>query len=193
MAPDIATRRPVAQKSDLRIGDTVHDPAGHTTGRVVNMEPRGWTDDPRERVTVEWHWAGWRSDPLVEGLEICRPRCTLCGKLPEERCSCFSFPPDVLRHEPAEVRVDAAVAQIKARGFTVRFVEWCESADTPGFLGQIRGVTDRQSRLVRIGTRANPTVEDLAETAEHELRHVADPAWDCGNRDVFGRGGASRG
>lgn len=100
----MSDRRQVTCKADLRLGDTVHDPAGHTTGRVVDLNPLGWHDDPRERVTVSWHWAEWRSDPVVAGLELCRPRCTLCGKLPEERCSCFSFPPDVLRFEPDEIR-----------------------------------------------------------------------------------------
>lgn len=86
-------------------------------------------------------------------------------------------------------RVDAAVAAIEAAGFTVQFEDYCESPRTPGLLGQIRGVTDRELRLVRVGLKANPTPDALAETVEHELRHVQEPEWDCGNRDVFGRGG----
>ncbi len=49
-------------------------------------------------------------------------------------------------------------------------------------------MTDWARREVKIATRGR-TPEALAETLEHEARHVTDPSWDCGNRDVFGRGG----
>lgn len=86
---------------------------------------------------------------------------------------------------------DELITMIEARGFTVEFVEYCENSDTPGLLGEIRGVTDRGRRLVRIAVKANPTDPDLIETLEHEYRHVINPAWDCGNRDVLGRGAPS--
>lgn len=76
---------------------------------------------------------------------------------------------------------------IVAAGFALRYVEYCEDTRTPGILGTIRGVTDRARREVKVSTKANPTVAMLAETLEHELHHVLDPEWDCGNRDVFGR------
>lgn len=83
----------------------------------------------------------------------------------------------------------ATVAAIEAEGWTVRFVEYCEDARTPGLLGQIMGVTDRDQCEVKIGLRATETPGRRVATLEHELRHVREPDWDCGNRDVLGRGG----
>lgn len=82
-------------------------------------------------------------------------------------------------------------ARIRAHGFTLRYVDYCEDSDTPGILGHIRGVTDWQRREIKIGTRVelNRTRAGMLEVLAHELRHVDEPDWDCGNRDVFGRGG----
>jgi hypothetical protein len=73
-------------------------------------------------------------------------------------------------------------------GFTLTYVEYCENSRTPGLLGSIRGVTDWENREVRISTQVNRRAEDMIETLKHELRHLDEPEWDCGNRDVFGRG-----
>jgi selenophosphate synthetase-related protein len=80
-------------------------------------------------------------------------------------------------------------SRIESHGFSVKYVEYCEDASTPGLLGQIRGVTNRERREVKISLKSNPRVEDLHEILEHELRHIEEPDWDCGNRDVIGRGG----
>ena len=85
-------------------------------------------------------------------------------------------------------RIEFFTDEIVAHGFTLRFVEYCEDARTPGLLGQIRGVSDWGRREVKISTKANPTDEALADIIGHEARHVRDPEWDCGNRDVLGRG-----
>jgi hypothetical protein len=77
---------------------------------------------------------------------------------------------------------------MQAAGYTVSFVDYCENATTPGFLGQIAGVTNHEHRTVRIATRLK-TKAQIADIAEHELRHITDRDWDCGSRDVFGRGG----
>ena len=79
-------------------------------------------------------------------------------------------------------------SKIRAYGFDIKYVEYCEDARTPGFLGQIKGVTDWELKEVKIGLKANPTETALLETLKHELHHLEDPEWDCGNRDVFGRG-----
>ena len=79
--------------------------------------------------------------------------------------------------------------RITSLGFHIIYQDYCECADTPGFPGQIRGVTDRNRQVVRISRVANPKAADLIEILEHELKHIEDPTWDCGNRDVFGRGG----
>lgn len=96
---------------------------------------------------------------------------------------------DVEMVDTPEKRIAFAEAEIRTHEFTIRYVDYCEDSRTPGLLGQIAGVTDWERREVKIGLVANPTVESLASTLEHEARHVRDPDWDCGNRDVFGRGG----
>lgn len=90
----------------------------------------------------------------------------------------------------AQERAVAAAAEILQHGFTLRMVEYCEDARTPGLLGHLAGVTDWEQREVKVAT-AGRTVADIAATLEHEARHVREPEWDCGNRDVFGRGGGS--
>jgi hypothetical protein len=91
-----------------------------------------------------------------------------------------------LRH-----RIMSAETRIVGHGFTIRYVPFCEDSQTPGLLGQIAGVTDWRNREVKIRTQGRAPLE-IAETLEHEARHVADPEWDCGNRDVFGRGGGDQ-
>lgn len=87
-------------------------------------------------------------------------------------------------------REAAAAEQIKAAGYELRYVEYCEDADTPGFPGHIMGATSHTKQVVKIGRRALViNAASLADVLEHEARHVTDPGWDCGNRDVFGRGG----
>lgn len=72
--------------------------------------------------------------------------------------------------------------RIKGHGFAVRYVEFCEDARTPGFLGQIRGVVDRELREVKISRRANPTEADMEAILTHELRHLEEPAWQCNGK-----------
>ena len=86
-------------------------------------------------------------------------------------------------------RAARATAGITGRGYRVVLEVACENADTPGFPGQIRGVTDHEARTVRVALAPHRSMGDLADTLEHEARHVEDPAWDCGNRDALGRGG----
>jgi hypothetical protein len=89
------------------------------------------------------------------------------------------------------VEARALTSRIRWRGYNVRLVEYCEDSRTPGFLGQIRGVTDHERKEVKIGMKANNTPKLMAEILAHELRHIEEPEWDCGGRDVFGRGGQS--
>lgn len=78
---------------------------------------------------------------------------------------------------------------IRAHGFDLIYQPYCECARTPGLLGQIRGVTDRELKRVRISEKANPTLEEMIDILQHELAHLDNPDWDCGGRDVLGRGG----
>lgn len=89
-------------------------------------------------------------------------------------------------------RIELAEKRIADGGYELRYVEYCEDAETPGLLGQIAGVTDHARRTVKVARRPGIDLDRLADTLEHEACHVEDPAWDCGNRDVFGRGGPDR-
>ena len=91
-----------------------------------------------------------------------------------------------------EERIARTEAKIAANGYSLRYVDYCEDADTPGLLGQIRGAVNHDRREVKVGRKANPTPEALAEALDHELHHIISPDWDCGSRDVLGRGGATR-
>lgn len=86
-------------------------------------------------------------------------------------------------------RLALAEQTIREHGYTLRYVEYCEDATTPGLLGQIAGVTDHKRRDVKVARRDSINAHRLVEAVEHEVKHVLDPTWDCGNRDVFGRGG----
>lgn len=88
--------------------------------------------------------------------------------------------------KPTKAELERRIAE---HGYALRYVEYCEDARTPGFAGLYRGVTDRDQREVKIGRRANPTEAMMLEVLAHELRHLDEPEWDCGCRDVFGRGG----
>lgn len=90
--------------------------------------------------------------------------------------------------QPEVVAVQREIEQL---GFTVTFVDYCEDAETPGLLGHIAGKTIRARREVKIATKRRTTAE-LVETLKHELHHVQDPDWDCGNRTVLGHGGPRR-
>lgn len=70
-------------------------------------------------------------------------------------------------------------------GVTVRFHEFCEDAETPGFPGQIGGKYNPRTRTVTVSTRRNfsedRSDEDVDEILAHELRHAngAAHAGDC--------------
>ena len=60
---------------------------------------------------------------------------------------------------------------IEKQGYEVRFVEYCEDHETPGFLGQIAGVTMYDKKVVKISTRRR-SPEQIEATLSHELEHV---------------------
>lgn len=86
----------------------------------------------------------------------------------------------------AEERIRRAEEAIRAHGFTLHYVEYCEDAETPGLLGYYRGATSRKLKKVKVSTKMSPTPEERADVLEHELRHIMEPDWDCGSRSVFG-------
>lgn len=96
-----------------------------------------------------------------------------------------------MKESACKRQIPVVEQQIRDAGYTVRYVEYCEDSRTPGFLGMFAGVTDRGHQEVKIRTHDRTTIEIL-ETLRHELRHVLEPEWDCGNRDLFGRGGGAK-
>lgn len=78
--------------------------------------------------------------------------------------------------------------EIEKRGYKVVVRDWVEE-EYPGLLGYYGGMTDREKKVVTIGIKALPTRERVIEALRHELHHVVDPDWDCGNRLIkWGRG-----
>jgi len=63
------------------------------------------------------------------------------------------------------------IREIKAHGYTVRFVKFCEDHETPGFLGQIAGVTSYDTKDVKIKTRRMSPAQ-IEAALHHELEHV---------------------
>lgn len=123
--------------------------------------------------------------------------CSSCGEHPAaERlglsvcvvCAGLVPPPRVLDREALQ-RIGHVVLELRTRGWSLELREYGEDHETPGLLGQIRGVTVWGRRAVKIALRPHDSLADLADTFEHELRHVREPEWDCGHRDVLGRGG----
>jgi hypothetical protein len=61
--------------------------------------------------------------------------------------------------------------EIKAAGYAVAFVPYCEDHETPGFLGQIAGVTMYAEKKVKIATRRK-SPQHIEAALAHELEHV---------------------
>ena len=74
---------------------------------------------------------------------------------------------------------------MKANGFAVRFVDYCEDSLTPGLLGAGAGVTDRRNSEVKISTVVAAREGNLEDILWHELRHVENPRWDCGTGYIW--------
>lgn len=73
-------------------------------------------------------------------------------------------------HRSPQIR--RAVEEIRRRGWTVEFVPFCEDAETPGFRGQLCGVTVHARKAVKVRTRGLSRAA-IAAILEHELEHVA--------------------
>jgi hypothetical protein len=80
-----------------------------------------------------------------------------------------------------EAIIIATEQAIVSTGFTLRYQEWGEDSETPGILGYYGGVTGRERRSVKIATH-EASRPQIALRLVHELRHVLEPEWECGNR-----------
>lgn len=82
--------------------------------------------------------------------------------------------PSMNRREQREL--DTLRVAIERAGYKLEFVEWCESGDTPGLLGQKAGVTIPHLKVVRVRTRDMTPLQVLAIIG-HELEHVYGADW----------------
>lgn len=64
-----------------------------------------------------------------------------------------------------------SLRRIRAAGYAVSFVDYCEDHETPGFLGQIAGVTMYAEKKVKIATRRK-SPQHIEAALSHELEHV---------------------
>lgn len=64
-----------------------------------------------------------------------------------------------------------AVEQARALGYTVRFMDFVESAETPGLLGAIGGLCDRERKEIRVRVKGMSRAQ-IAAIIEHELEHA---------------------
>jgi Holliday junction resolvasome RuvABC endonuclease subunit len=61
--------------------------------------------------------------------------------------------------------------EIRAEGFAVEFVRYCEDAETPGMLGCFAGITLPDTKRVKVSTRRR-TPQQIEAILAHELEHV---------------------
>lgn len=64
-----------------------------------------------------------------------------------------------------------AVEQARRVGYRVEFCDFVESAATPGMLGAIGGLCDRERRLIRVRVNGMSRAQ-IAAIIEHELEHA---------------------
>jgi len=67
-------------------------------------------------------------------------------------------------------RIRCAEVAIRAAGYTLRYVDYCEDAHTPGFLGLAAGLIDYTRREVKVRRALHGRW--LAHVLEHEFRRV---------------------
>jgi len=72
--------------------------------------------------------------------------------------------------------VDRLIGLIEAEGYRFEWVEWIESAESPGFLGMGAGITIPTLRVVRVRTR-EMTGAQIVSIVAHELEHVLGAEW----------------
>lgn len=84
-----------------------------------------------------------------------------------------------------EQRIWEVEAQIRAEGYKLTYRLFVEDSKTPGFPGMIAGRVDPEDKEVVISTAATPSPILRLRTLKHELHHIQDPEWDCGNRSFF--------
>lgn len=92
-----------------------------------------------------------------------------------------------------QARVTEVEEAIRAAGFRITYRRFVEDSKTPGFPGHIAGRVDRADREVVVSTFATedhhgtPSPVLRLRVLKHELHHIQDPTWDCGNRTVLDR------
>lgn len=64
-----------------------------------------------------------------------------------------------------------AVERARQIGYTVEFKDYCEDAETPGFIGQFAGVCVQSRKAIKVRIKGM-TKAQIAGIIEHELEHA---------------------
>jgi len=73
-------------------------------------------------------------------------------------------------------RRDELVAEVEANGWTVRFQEYCEDAETPGLLGMYGGVCMHLKKTIKVKLHGMSD-EQIIAVLEHEIEHMNGARW----------------
>jgi hypothetical protein len=76
-------------------------------------------------------------------------------------------------------------------GYTVEFKDYCEDAETPGFLGSIAGVVCEHRKAIKVSVK-NRDEDDICDILAHEIRHLKGIAVEGEQVGKVGRCGGRR-
>lgn len=104
--------------------------------------------------------------------------CELCQRpVPISRV-CFVFdPPNSTCAKPHcedclyRAGINKLISQAQDLGWTVEFPDYCESAETPGMLGNIAGVCVHRRKAIKVRAAAR-TQRQIFEVLLHEIDHL---------------------
>ena len=83
------------------------------------------------------------------------------------------------------------VRAAKDLGYAVEFVEYCEDAETPGFLGMIGGCVVESRKAIKVSTK-NRSEKDICDILKHEIDHITGKAVEGERVGDVGRCGGRR-
>jgi hypothetical protein len=92
---------------------------------------------------------------------------------------------------PTQTEIQHLIDRAHALGWTLELKEFCEDAETPGFLGSRLGICVMSRKAIKIRTSGR-TQAQIVAAIEHELRHATGTE-EAGDDDAHGiRCGGSR-
>jgi hypothetical protein len=70
-----------------------------------------------------------------------------------------------------DLKIKKFIDEARVIGWIVEMNEWCEDAETPGFIGQVAGVCIHDRKSIKIRTHGR-TQKQIAFALEHEIQHA---------------------